>query len=186
MLPISVARELAKELARFDGAGHPHVACVACRVGDTPEAFIAHIRAALADNAPEAVAARVAIAQGNLTIRITETPQVSQPAPFSETGTTTVVPRTDIQVDEGSDKRLAVVNGGVNLQELVNAAEAFVTQEGFGRDAVALPVDEQGPGAIAGGLSRLVRPGQACSQSGGPSAGKPARRWPSPCSSRMA
>ena len=33
-----------------------------------------------------------------------------------------------------------------NLQELVNAAEAFVTQEGFGRDAVAPPVDEQGAG----------------------------------------
>ncbi len=31
-----------------------------------------------------------------------------------------------------------------NLQELVNAAESFVMQEGFGRDAVALPVDEQG------------------------------------------
>jgi DNA helicase-2/ATP-dependent DNA helicase PcrA len=30
-----------------------------------------------------------------------------------------------------------------NLEELVNAAEAFVTQEGFGKDAVALPVDEQ-------------------------------------------
>ncbi|SDW45125.1 DNA helicase-2 / ATP-dependent DNA helicase PcrA [Variovorax sp. YR634] len=29
-----------------------------------------------------------------------------------------------------------------NLDELVNAAESFVTQEGFGRDAVALPVDE--------------------------------------------
>ena len=39
-----------------------------------------------------------------------------------------------------------------NLDELVNAAEAFVTQEGFGRDAVALPVDEQGPGAIVGGV----------------------------------
>jgi DNA helicase-2/ATP-dependent DNA helicase PcrA len=37
-----------------------------------------------------------------------------------------------------------------NLAELVNAAEAFVTQEGFGKDAVALPVDEQGPGALAG------------------------------------
>ncbi|ROZ76655.1 UvrD-helicase domain-containing protein [Ramlibacter sp. WS9] len=33
-----------------------------------------------------------------------------------------------------------------NLEELVNAAESFVTQEGFGRDAVALPVDELGPG----------------------------------------
>ena len=31
-----------------------------------------------------------------------------------------------------------------NLGELVNAAESFVSQEGFGRDAVALPVDEHG------------------------------------------
>jgi DNA helicase II / ATP-dependent DNA helicase PcrA len=29
-----------------------------------------------------------------------------------------------------------------NLEELVSAAESFVTQEGFGRDAVALPIDE--------------------------------------------
>ena len=35
-----------------------------------------------------------------------------------------------------------------NLEELVNAAEAFVTQEGFGKDAVALPVDEQGGTAV--------------------------------------
>lgn len=40
-----------------------------------------------------------------------------------------------------------------NLEELVNAAEAFVTQEGFGKDAVALPVDEVGErsGAMFGG-----------------------------------
>jgi DNA helicase-2/ATP-dependent DNA helicase PcrA len=36
-----------------------------------------------------------------------------------------------------------------NLEELRNAAEAFVTQEGFGRDAVALPVDELAPGTLA-------------------------------------
>ncbi|MEP6826129.1 MAG: 3'-5' exonuclease, partial [Ramlibacter sp.] len=35
-----------------------------------------------------------------------------------------------------------------NLEELVNAAESFVTQEGFGRDAIALPVDELGPGVL--------------------------------------
>jgi len=40
-----------------------------------------------------------------------------------------------------------------NLQELVNAAEAFVTQEGFGKDAVALPVDETGgPGTMSIGV----------------------------------
>ena len=42
-----------------------------------------------------------------------------------------------------------------NLAELVNAAEAFVTQEGFGKDAVALPVDET-PGSIAEGLPAAV------------------------------
>jgi DNA helicase II / ATP-dependent DNA helicase PcrA len=35
-----------------------------------------------------------------------------------------------------------------NLEELVNAAESFVTQEGFGRDAVALPIDELAPGVL--------------------------------------
>ncbi|HKX94220.1 MAG TPA: UvrD-helicase domain-containing protein [Methylibium sp.] len=42
-----------------------------------------------------------------------------------------------------------------NLDELVNAAEAFVTQEGFGKDAVALPVDEQA-GTIAEGFPAAV------------------------------
>ncbi|HET7864358.1 MAG TPA: UvrD-helicase domain-containing protein, partial [Burkholderiaceae bacterium] len=42
-----------------------------------------------------------------------------------------------------------------NLAELVNAAEAFVTQEGFGRDAVALPVDEPA-GAMAQGTPNAV------------------------------
>lgn len=35
-----------------------------------------------------------------------------------------------------------------NLEELVNAAESFVTQEGFGRDAVALPIDELGANVL--------------------------------------
>jgi flagellar P-ring protein FlgI len=67
----------------------------------------------------------VAIAQGNLTIKVTETAQVSQPAPFSEGGTTEVVPRTEIEVDEDEDKRLGVVSSGVSLQELVNGLNAL-------------------------------------------------------------
>lgn len=61
----------------------------------------------------------VAIAQGNLTIKITETPQVSQPNPFAEQGQTVVVPRTDINVNSGSDVRLGILDGGVTLQDLV-------------------------------------------------------------------
>ncbi len=67
----------------------------------------------------------VAIAQGNLTIRVTETPQVSQPSPFAQQGQTEVVPRTDVEVDEGEDNRLAVVPSGVTLQELVNGLNAL-------------------------------------------------------------
>ncbi|MDB5411108.1 MAG: flgI [Rhodospirillales bacterium] len=95
----------------------------------------------------------VAIAQGNLTVRVTETPQVSQPSPFSAAGVapaidpvtglpatggqggvqfapgggaqTTVVPRTTIEVDEQSNRRLAVLPEGVSLQELVNSLNAL-------------------------------------------------------------
>jgi DNA helicase-2/ATP-dependent DNA helicase PcrA len=45
-----------------------------------------------------------------------------------------------------------------NLEELVNAAESFVTQEGFGKDAVALPLDETGPGALANTALPAVPP----------------------------
>jgi flagellar P-ring protein precursor FlgI len=96
----------------------------------------------------------VAIAQGNLTVKITETPQVSQPNPFAPAGNapaptnpangepvapgqggvqfapnggaaTTVVPRTTIDVNEQSDRRLAVLPAGVSLQELVNGLNAL-------------------------------------------------------------
>jgi flagellar P-ring protein precursor FlgI len=68
---------------------------------------------------------RVAIAQGNLTIRVTETPQVSQPSPFSQGGTTTTVPRTNVQVDEGADKKLGILDTGVTLQELVSGLNSL-------------------------------------------------------------
>ncbi|MFN3459593.1 MAG: flagellar basal body P-ring protein FlgI [Oceanibaculum sp.] len=67
----------------------------------------------------------VAIAQGNLTIRITETPQVSQPNPFSQGGETVVVPRTQIDIDEDADRRLTVMPSGVTLQELVDGLNAL-------------------------------------------------------------
>jgi DNA helicase II / ATP-dependent DNA helicase PcrA len=45
-----------------------------------------------------------------------------------------------------------------NLEELVNAAESFVTQEGFGRDAVALPVDELGQPLTQSPVSQGIDP----------------------------
>jgi flagellar P-ring protein precursor FlgI len=67
----------------------------------------------------------VAIAQGSLTIRITEAEQVSQPGPFAEVGTTTTVQRTNVEVTEGAEKRLAVLQPGVTMQELVNGLNAL-------------------------------------------------------------
>jgi flagellar P-ring protein precursor FlgI len=67
----------------------------------------------------------VAIAQGNLTIKVTESPVVSQPAPFSRTGTTQVVPRTQIQIDDGKGNKMAVLHDGVSLQKLVDGLNAL-------------------------------------------------------------
>jgi flagellar P-ring protein precursor FlgI len=65
----------------------------------------------------------VAIAQGNLTISITEDPFVSQPAPFSR-GETVVVPDTGVEVEE-EQGGLIVVPGGVPLRQLVNGLNAL-------------------------------------------------------------
>ncbi len=87
----------------------------------------------------------VAIAQGNLTIRITETPQVSQPAPFSTTGTTTTVQRTDILIDQGKDKKFTVLPSGISLQELVNGLNAM----GIGpRDLITILQTIKSAGAL--------------------------------------
>ncbi len=66
----------------------------------------------------------VAIAQGNLTIRITETPQVSQPGPLSN-GETVVVPRTQIEVDDQRERRLGVLSQSVTLAELVRGLNSL-------------------------------------------------------------
>ena len=66
----------------------------------------------------------VAVSQGNLTVRVTETPQASQPNPFGQ-GETVVVPRTDVEVDTGANNRIAVLNEGTTLAELVQGLNAL-------------------------------------------------------------
>lgn len=58
----------------------------------------------------------VAVTHGTLTVRVTEAPLVSQPAPFSD-GETMAVPRTEI-VAEQPEASLAIV-GGTDLRTLV-------------------------------------------------------------------
>jgi flagellar P-ring protein precursor FlgI len=85
----------------------------------------------------------VAVAQGNLTVTISETPQVSQPAPFSR-GRTRTVPRTSVGVQEDG-KKFAVVREGVSLQQLVDGLNAL----GIGpRDLIAILQAIKAAGAI--------------------------------------
>ena len=90
----------------------------------------------------------VAIAQGNLTIRVTETPQVSQPGPLSR-GQTVVTPQTNIQVDTGADRRLGILPGGVTLRDLVASLNAL----GVGpRDMISILQSIKTAGALQADL----------------------------------
>jgi hypothetical protein len=58
----------------------------------------------------------VAVAQGNLIVKVEETPQVSQPNPFAPAGAeTVVVPRTDVTVSEQAGNKIAVLPEGATL-----------------------------------------------------------------------
>ncbi|HEY8195207.1 MAG TPA: flagellar basal body P-ring protein FlgI [Hyphomicrobium sp.] len=61
----------------------------------------------------------VAVAHGNITVRVTETPKVSQPLPFSRGGETVVVPETSVDVHEAGGNVETV--HGASLRELVSA-----------------------------------------------------------------
>jgi flagellar P-ring protein precursor FlgI len=87
----------------------------------------------------------VAIAQGSLTIKITETPQVSQPNPFSELGETVVVPRSDVSVNQGEDVKLAVMETGVTLQDLVTGLNRLGMQP---RDIITILQAVKAAGAL--------------------------------------
>jgi flagellar P-ring protein precursor FlgI len=91
----------------------------------------------------------VAIAQGNLTIRVTETPEVSQPEPFSKTGTTTTVARTKIDIDDAHDKKLGILTSGVTLRDLVASLNAL----GVGpRDLISILQSIKAAGALQADL----------------------------------
>jgi flagellar P-ring protein precursor FlgI len=65
----------------------------------------------------------VAVSHGNLSLMITETDQVSQPAPFSQ-GETKVVPRTGIEVSE-EDGELVVLEKGVSIGDVARSLNAI-------------------------------------------------------------
>ncbi len=87
----------------------------------------------------------VAIAQSNLTVNVTETPQVSQANPFAEQGQTVVVPRSDIDVNSGDDVKLANFDSGVTLQDLVTGLNRLGMQP---RDIITILQAVKAAGAL--------------------------------------
>ena len=67
---------------------------------------------------------RVAISQGNLTLRIQETPLAVQPNPFAE-GETVIVPRTEASITEEPGTRMAEVPDTSSLSEVVAGLNAL-------------------------------------------------------------
>lgn len=67
---------------------------------------------------------RVAVSQGNLTLRIEEAPAVVQPNPFAQ-GETVVVPRTGASIDEEEGVSLAEVPESTSLSEVVAGLNAL-------------------------------------------------------------
>ncbi len=67
---------------------------------------------------------RVAVSQGNLTLRIQEEPQVVQPNPFSE-GQTIIVPRTNAEIEEQPGVGLAEVPVGTSLSQVISGLNAL-------------------------------------------------------------
>ncbi|MGH6957236.1 MAG: flagellar basal body P-ring protein FlgI [Caulobacteraceae bacterium] len=87
---------------------------------------------------------QVAIAQGNLTISVQETPQVSQPLPFSQ-GQTAVVPQSSVKVNEEKGKKLLVLGGGASLSSLVTGLNALGVTP---RDMIAILQAIKADGAL--------------------------------------
>ncbi len=87
--------------------------------------------------------ATVAVAQGNLTVTISESAQVSQPNPLSR-GRTVVTPSTSVGVSEDG-KKFALVKDGVSLQQLVDGLNGL----GIGpRDLIGILQAIKAAGAI--------------------------------------
>jgi flagellar P-ring protein FlgI len=90
----------------------------------------------------------VAVAQGNLTVRVTENPDVSQPNPFAH-GQTVVTPNTDIQVQDSNGRKIGIVHNTATLRDLVASLNAL----GVGpRDLISILQSIKAAGALQADL----------------------------------
>lgn len=66
----------------------------------------------------------VAVSQGSLTVKVLETPIISQPQPFGD-GATVVAPQTSVELDENTEKKITVLREGPTLSDLVAGLNAL-------------------------------------------------------------
>jgi flagellar P-ring protein precursor FlgI len=88
--------------------------------------------------------APVAVLHGNLSVVIQTTFDVSQPAPFSRTGTTEVIPQTSVAVKD-EKARNVVLKQGATVEELVKALAAIGSTT---RDVIAILENLRAAGAL--------------------------------------
>jgi flagellar P-ring protein precursor FlgI len=136
----AVNRGLGREVARMQDAGTVHLDLAVA--GLAPAELVARIEniSVTPDQRARVVVdqrsgtivlgddvriSRVAIAQGGLTLRVTEAPVVVQPNPFTTGGETVVLPRTDAAIETDPGIGLALVDEAVSLAELVQGLNAL-------------------------------------------------------------
>lgn len=144
----TTARRMADAINAYIGTGTAHATDPATVVVSRPASFAGDMVSLVADVEQLRVAAdmrarvvidestgtivmgenvrvsTVAIAQGNLTITVSETPIASQPGAFAEGGETVVLPRTQVTAEEDG-MQLGVLEGTVSLRELVDGLNAL-------------------------------------------------------------
>ena len=76
----------------------------------------------------------VSVLHGDLTVEVSTTFTVSQPAPFSKNGQTVVVPETELKAHEGPAKSIELKEGA-SVEELINGLHAMGANA---RDIVAI------------------------------------------------
>lgn len=91
---------------------------------DTPAKVVVDQRSGTIVMGSEVRISTVAVSQGSLTVKVLETPLVSQPEPFGD-GATVAVPRTSLEIDENIDKKITVLREGPSLSDLVAGLNAL-------------------------------------------------------------
>jgi len=159
----SINRELARPVARVTDSRREiscagqDVPALLARIQALPVTVLAPTRVVVNEKTGTIVMGRearlsaVSILHGALSIEISTTFQVSQPSPFSKTGTTEVVPQTSLTAKDGAAKRIEL-SEGASVEQLVNGLQTIGASA---RDVVSILQALKAAGALQAELEVL-------------------------------